>query len=139
LIRGEGAKPPTPPTCITLEDSEPEPDLAVVIGRRLDYRDRHPNAKEIELVIEVADSSLDRDRTLKQKIYAKSGIPNYWILNLTDLTVEVYTQQSEQGIYQDCQVFPESAFVALTINQIELETFTVGNVCRLIWIHVTAF
>lgn len=113
---------------ITLLDSEPEPDLAVVIGKRQDYRDRHPFAQDIELVIEVADSSLERDRTIKQRIYAMAGISTYWILNLSDRTLEVYTQPSDQGRYQDCQVLPESESVVLTINQIAIASFKVGLV-----------
>jgi Uma2 family endonuclease len=113
---------------ITLLDSEPEPDLAVVIGNRLDYRDRHPNAKDLALVIEVSDSTLERDRTIKQMIYAKSGIPIYWILNLSDRTLEVYTLPSDEGIYKECQILAETEFVTLIINQIEIASFVVGKV-----------
>jgi Uma2 family endonuclease len=113
---------------ITLSDSEPEPDIAIIRGSTTDYRDRHPNAQDLAMVIEVADSSLERDRTIKQRIYARAGIPIFWILNLGDRTLEVYTQPSDQGIYQDCQVFQESASVAIIINQIEIANFMVGTV-----------
>lgn len=76
---------------ITLESSEPEPDVVVVRGNTRDYLDRHPGAADVALVVEVADSSLERDRTLKLRLYARSGIPAYWIVNLLDRRVELFT------------------------------------------------
>jgi hypothetical protein len=55
-----------------------------------DYRGRHPGPNDIAAVIEVADSSLDFDRTTKHRLYAAAGIPIYWIANLIDNVVEVY-------------------------------------------------
>jgi Putative restriction endonuclease len=80
------------------------------------------------LVIEVSDSTLERDRTIKQKIYAKSGIPIYWILNLSDRTLEVYTLPSDEGIYKECQILAETELVTLIINQVEIASFMVGKV-----------
>ena len=77
---------------ITLEDSEPEPDVVIVRGDTRDYLDRHPGASDIALIIEVADSTLERDRTIKQRLYARAGIPIYWIINLPEQQVEVYTE-----------------------------------------------
>jgi Uma2 family endonuclease len=70
------------------EDSEPEPDLAVVSGRWQDYRHSHP--ARAALVVEVAESSLDVDRHHKGGLYARAGIPDYWIVNLADRVLEVY-------------------------------------------------
>lgn len=73
---------------LALDDaSEPEPDLAVVRGRIGDYRDVHPSRPV--LVVEVADTSLARDRLKKSVIYARAGVPEYWILNLVDDLLEV--------------------------------------------------
>jgi Uma2 family endonuclease len=85
---------------------EPEPDLAIVRGRNRDYvrLGRPPEPPEITLVIEVAESSLQRDRTDKLRAYASGGIPTYWIINLIDRQVEVYTQPAGAS-YGDCQVF----------------------------------
>lgn len=69
-------------------DSEPEPDLAVVPGRPGDYHGSHP-ARAV-LVVEVAESSLDFDRSSKATLYARSAIPDYWIVNLVDEVLEVY-------------------------------------------------
>lgn len=70
------------------DDSEPEPDVAVVEGEISDYRDAHPTAAL--LVVEVADDSLRRDRTVKRCLYARCGIPEYWIVSLPDACLEVY-------------------------------------------------
>lgn len=75
---------------ITLAESEPEPDIAILFGNEETFDSRHPNADEVRIVIEVADSSLGRDRGSKKRIYARAGIPVYWIVNLTDHWVEVY-------------------------------------------------
>jgi len=79
---------------ITLEDSEPEPDLVVVRGTPRLYLDRHPGPAELALVIEVADASLLRDRGAKKRIYARAGIAVYWLINLPDRRCEVYTDPS---------------------------------------------
>lgn len=74
---------------ITTQLSEPEPDLAVIRGRHTDFRNRHPSGADCELVIEVADSSLAKDRA-KASIYAGDGVREYWIVNLVDLQLERY-------------------------------------------------
>ena len=77
------------------EDSEPEPDLAVVPGRARDYLDAHPTSAL--LVVEVSDDSLRRDRIVKQRLYARHGIPEYWILALPDARLEVYRDPTPAG------------------------------------------
>lgn len=73
---------------IALDDeSEPEPDLAVVSGGPRDYTD-HPSRPA--LVVEVADSSLALDREYKGSLYARARLPEYWIVNLVDRVLEVY-------------------------------------------------
>lgn len=70
------------------DESEPEPDLAIVPGTRADYRDVHPARPA--LAIEVADSSLLFDREHKGSLYARAGVQDYWIVNLIDGVLEVY-------------------------------------------------
>lgn len=70
--------------------SEPEPDIAVVRGSLRAYRDAHPSAPV--LVVEVADESLFKDRLRKSGLYARAGIPEYWIVNLVDDVLEVYRE-----------------------------------------------
>jgi Uma2 family endonuclease len=88
-IRGQSA--------ITLNTSEPEPDLAVVRGTSLDYDSHHPGPSEIGLVIEIADSSLQLDRDDKGPIYAEAGLREYWIVNIPDRQIEVYTDPTGAG------------------------------------------
>jgi Uma2 family endonuclease len=79
---------------ITTDDSEPEPDLVVVRGRPQDHLERHPGPAELALLVEVANTTLHDDRTFKGPIYASAGIREYWIINLVDSRVEVYTDPS---------------------------------------------
>jgi Uma2 family endonuclease len=72
--------------------SEPEPDVAIIAGSEESYADRHLGPEDLWAVFEVADSSVKYDRRVKQKLYAIAGIPTYWIINLTDRQVEVYSQ-----------------------------------------------
>jgi Uma2 family endonuclease len=81
-------------SAIVLADSQPEPDFALVRGSAVDYENRHPLATHVGLLIEVADSSLLRDQRDKTRVYARAGIPCYWIVNLVDRRIEVYTQPS---------------------------------------------
>ena len=71
-------------------DSAPEPDITVVAGKPRDYMARHPTGNDLALVIEVADTSVDRDR-LKRRIYARAGVSNYWIVNLVENQIEAHT------------------------------------------------
>ena len=71
-------------------DSEPEPDLIVTSSP--DPKDYVSGVARALLVIEVADSSLDYDRTIKAQLYAEAGIPEYWIVNLVDDALEAYRQ-----------------------------------------------
>lgn len=68
--------------------SEPEPDVAVVAGTPRDYRFAHPSTAV--LVVEVAEATLNFDREQKKKLYARSAIPEYWVINLVDNQLEVY-------------------------------------------------
>jgi Uma2 family endonuclease len=70
--------------------SEPEPDVSVVRGGVRDYAACHPSAHDAVLVVEVSDSSLEYDRGTKGSLCARAGIPEYWIVNLIDLQLEVY-------------------------------------------------
>ncbi len=81
---------------LTLADSEPEPDLSLVKGSVLDFRATHPHTAE--LIIEVAVSTLAMDRE-KAKLYAGANVPIYWLVDVSALQVEVYTQP-QAGAYQ---------------------------------------
>lgn len=70
----------------------PEPDVAVVAGTIRDYAAAHP--RNALLVVEVSDTTYDFDVDIKRALYARSGIPEYWIVNLSERQVEVYTEPS---------------------------------------------
>jgi Uma2 family endonuclease len=78
-------------SAITLTESEPEPDFVIVRGDENAYLSRHPTPADIGLVVEVSDSTLPGDRDDKGRIYARAGIECYWIVNLNDRQIEVYT------------------------------------------------
>jgi Uma2 family endonuclease len=83
-------------SAVTLTESEPEPDMAIVRGDESAYVTRYPTAAD-SLVIEVSDSTLPGDRDDKGRIYARAGIECYWIVNLIDRQIEVYTSPSGPG------------------------------------------
>jgi Uma2 family endonuclease len=79
------------------EHDEPEPDLAVVKGQPVDYLQGHPVPDDVCLVVEVADSTLRFDRKVKSRAYGGAGISEYWIVNLRERLLEVYTEPSGDG------------------------------------------
>ena len=81
-------------SAVTLPESEPELDIAVVRGDARSYAVHHPGPMDIGLLIEVSDSTLAVDRLDKGRIYAHANVVCYWIVNLVNRQVEVYTQPS---------------------------------------------
>lgn len=91
------------------EDSEPEPDIAVVPGTIRDYRDSHPTTAL--LIVEIADSSLLHDRKRKIPLYARHGIPESWLLNLVRRVLEVH-RDPVGGVYQTRMILREGDTVS---------------------------
>ena len=99
---------------LTLTTGEPEPDLLVARGPARRYKLTHPTPKETGLLIEVADSTLAIDRELKSLVYARAQIQGYWIINLIDSRIEVFTDPKggkspsyrKQGDYSADQSVP---------------------------------
>lgn len=91
--------------------SEPEPDVAVVKVDPLDYEDHHPTPSEVYLLIEVADSTLKRDRELKAPVYARSGIQDYWILDVNQRQLYVFRSPTATG-YASEIVLSEADMIA---------------------------
>jgi Uma2 family endonuclease len=93
---------------------EPEPDVSLL---RKKVTGRHPGAEDLLLVVEVADSSLRYDRETKLPIYASAGIPEYWIVNLADRCVEVYTQADKSSAaYASRQDFTSGQAIELEVE-----------------------
>jgi Uma2 family endonuclease len=84
-------------------NSEPEPDIVITKLRADNYVKSHPIPADIILVIEVADSTLNFDRNTKAPLYATAGINEYWIVNLVDDRLEIYSQP-EGTIYTNTQI-----------------------------------
>jgi Uma2 family endonuclease len=83
---------------VVLDDgSEPQPDIALVRRPWRGYPHTHPGPDDIFLLIEVADSSLDFDRTVKRDLYARAGIQEVWIVDLTADRVLVHRRPSPRG------------------------------------------
>ncbi|WAL61844.1 Uma2 family endonuclease [Thermocoleostomius sinensis] len=115
---------------VTLQPrSEPEPDIAVVHIDANEYGDHHPTPNEIFLIIEVADSTLLGDRQQKAPIYAKAGIPDYWILDVNTRQVYVFREPTQAGYQQQETVLAVNmllapvAFpnIAISLNQLFLQ------------------
>ena len=116
---------------ITLEDSEPEPDVAVVRGERREYLDHHPGPRDIALVVEVADASLQQDRTTKKRLYAAAGIPVYWIVNLSDRQIEVYSDPfgaAQEADYRQRQDYSGSQSVSISVAGLECGNIEVAAI-----------
>jgi Uma2 family endonuclease len=97
LVRGQNP--------VTLDNySEPEPDLSIVVFRPDFYALSHPRPADVLLLIEVAESSGQKDRLIKQPAYALSGIREYWIVDLPQDLIEVYTQPVGSGYQSVRQV-----------------------------------
>jgi Uma2 family endonuclease len=89
---------------ITLpNNSEPEPDIVIAKLRSDNYVNSHPAPTDIILVVEVADSTLNFDKNTKAPLYAIAGIKEYWIVNLIDDRLEIYSQP-EGAIYTNTQI-----------------------------------
>jgi Uma2 family endonuclease len=104
---------------INTEDSYPQPDFAVVRGPRAQYVKRHPGPKDIAMLIEVADASLLQDSILKARIYARANIPIYWIINLVNRRVEVYTEPTgptDEPTYRQRRNYGVKAKVPVVID-----------------------
>jgi len=92
---------------IVLDDhSEPEPDLALLRPSDDFYETANPTAKDVFLLVEVADSSLNYDKKTKIPLYARQGIPEVWLINVPNKQVEIYRNPSPKGYRQI--LFPEN-------------------------------
>ena len=100
--------------------SEPEPDVAVVHLDPLDYEDHHPTPGEIFWLIEVADSTLRRDRDLKVPLYARSGIAEYWILDVQERCLHVFRQPEAGGYGMEQKLYEGDAVTPLAFPNCEI-------------------
>lgn len=111
---------------LTTADSEPEPDVMIVRGKRRDYTERHPIAADVVLIVEVSDATLQRDRSVKLAIYAQAAIPNYWILNLPERQLELYSQPMGLA-YQQKQIYLEKDSLVFQLEGQNLGTIAIAS------------
>ena len=106
-------------SAITSDTGEPEPDVAVVRGRERDYLENHPRPRDVGLLIEVADKTLSTVRDIKGPSYARVNSPCYWIVNLAEEIVEVYsdpTGPDPEPCYRKRENFRPGDKVPLTLD-----------------------
>jgi Uma2 family endonuclease len=108
------------------EWTEPLPDIAVVRGDFTMYLARHPEPADVALIVEVSDTSLARDRGEKWYNYAKAGIPVYWIVNLVDRQVEVYTEPAASG-YGVERIYKPGENVPVVVDGTEVGRIAVSD------------
>lgn len=118
---------------ITTADSEPEPDCAIVSGDLDAYAEHHPGPADIGFLVEVADTSLNLDRQSKGPIYGRASIPIYWIVNVPDRQVEVYTEPSgptdppEGAGYRSRHDYHEADAVPVVVGGRQVAMIPVAN------------
>jgi Uma2 family endonuclease len=111
-------------------DSAPEPDVVIAQGRPQDYVDHHPTPRDVALVIEVAESSLDRDWQ-KRGIYARAGVAVYWIVDLNADRLEVFTEPdivAEQ--FQRHEQLRSSSLANISLPTGEIVTLALADILQ---------
>jgi Uma2 family endonuclease len=106
--------------------SMPEPDRSVARGSIRDYGGRHPGPEDLSLVVEVSDSRRDEDRKMAE-IYGKAGIPLYWIVNLVDGQVEVYSNPGPSG-YQSHEVLAPGHVLQVVLDGVMFGEIPVADI-----------
>jgi hypothetical protein len=117
-------------SALTMDDGEPEPDLAVCPGPLGRYVHAHPRPAEVGLLIEISDSTLAYDRGPKLRDYARNGVARYWILNVTERQVEVFenpTGPTDSPTYRTQQIYKSGNLVPLMLREQPMEAIPVDE------------
>jgi Uma2 family endonuclease len=110
-------------------NNEPEPDEAIIRGKTRDYKRGtrgKPGPQDVGLIAEVSDSSLADDRAMV-RVYGPSGIPVYWIVNLVDRQVEVYSDPRPEG-YETCEVYHSGQQVPVVLDRVVVGHIAVDDI-----------
>lgn len=102
-------------------NSEPEPDIAVVRINPQRYVNSHPIPDDIFLLVEVADSTLSKDRNQKSRTYAKAKIPEYWVLDVISQQVYVFREPGKDGYGQESVLDVDTTLSLVAFPEIEVE------------------
>ncbi len=108
--------------------SVPEPDYALATLQPHRYRRQKPQPADIKLIVEVADSTLLRDQGAKARLYGSAGIPEYWIINLVENRLEVYTEpRPEVGGYGKQEIYrKEETFISVALGELKVAAVMKG-------------
>ncbi len=109
--------------------SEPEPDVAILKYRQDFYQNQKPKASDVLLLIEVADTALEKDQKVKIPLYAYAGIPEVWLVDLQDNKIIVYTEPVGENYRQSRQYFPGETVICERIENLSVA------VSDVIWIE----
>lgn len=102
-------------------NSEPQPDFALLRHRDDAYRSALPTALDVLLAVEIADSSARYDREVKLPLYARHGIPEYWIINIPERRVEVYWEpEVDQGGYRKSRIVADGVLAPIGFPDVEV-------------------
>jgi len=111
---------------ITLSDSEPEPDIVIARGDEDLYDRRHPKPRDIAVVMEIADSTLLNDRHYKRALYAQERIAEYWLINLVERKIEVYTKP-RGGKYRTLVEYGDKEKTPLILDGVKIAEILVNE------------
>lgn len=100
--------------------NEPEPDIALLKPRADFYAESHPTPADVLLLVEVSDSTVEYDREIKKKLYAEAGIQEFWLVDLKNDTIEVYTQPKNGNYYSARILEAEETIKSTTIENLTL-------------------
>jgi Uma2 family endonuclease len=111
-------------------DNEPEPDGVVLRGDETSYDHQHPGPADIGLAIEISDTSRAFDRRVKGRAYSRAGIPTYWVINVVDRVIEVYTDPDasiEPPVYRTRTDFTPGMDLPLVLDGTTVATIPVAD------------
>lgn len=111
---------------VQTSDSAPEPDVSITRGLGGEYPDRHPTGRDVALIVEIADSSIKRDRN-KAAVYGAAGVPVYWIANLRERTFEMFERPQENNAGEIAYSLHRVATEAETLDVV-VDGQTVGTI-----------
>ena len=113
------------------DETEPQPDIAIVKFKANDYADSHPRSEDVLLIIEVAETSLEEDRHIKLPRYADAMIPEVWVFNLVDNIVEMYSEplilaNGVPGYHKRKDAKPGETITPMAFPDLEIEVFCIS-------------
>ena len=111
---------------VTLSNSEPEPDITLARGEESVYDTRHPEPRDVGVLMEVGDSTVLDDRRYKGILYAQERISEFWLINIPKRKVEVYTKP-RAGKYQKVVAYTEKETVPLNLDGVKIADIPVGE------------